>query len=50
LRQAYAGTGTSASITGRVIGRTYYYRVRAQKAGYTMSTYATAGNGCLIGP
>jgi alpha-tubulin suppressor-like RCC1 family protein len=48
LRQAYAGTGTSASITGRLSGKTYYYRVRAQKAGYTTSAYRTAGNDCAV--
>jgi alpha-tubulin suppressor-like RCC1 family protein len=50
LRQAYAGTGGSASITGRASGRTYYYRVRATRPGYTPSAWTTAGTGCQIGP
>jgi hypothetical protein len=50
LRQAYSGTGTSASITGRSAGVTYYYHVRAVRPGYTPSAWVAAGNGCLTGP
>jgi hypothetical protein len=50
LRQAYAGTATSASISGRTTGVTYHYRVRATRPGYTPSDWISAGNGCLIGP
>jgi hypothetical protein len=39
LRQAYKGTATSASITGRTSGTTYYYRVKATKSGYTDSAW-----------
>jgi hypothetical protein len=48
LRQVYSGTGTSAIITGRSSGVTYYYRVRAQRSGYSASNYRTAGNGCTV--
>jgi alpha-tubulin suppressor-like RCC1 family protein len=48
LRQAYLGTGTSASITGRSSGTTYYYRVRAQRSGYSASNYRIAGNSCTV--
>jgi hypothetical protein len=50
LRQAYAGTATSANISGRTTGVTYHYRVRATRPGYTPSDWISAGNGCLIGP
>ncbi len=48
LRTAYSGTGTSASITGRASGNTYYYRVKATKAGYTDSGWRTGSNGCTV--
>ena len=48
LRTAYTGTRLSASITGRSNGRTYYYRVKATKAGYSASAPRTGNNGCLV--
>jgi hypothetical protein len=48
LRRAYSGTGTRASITGRSSGKTYYYRVKAIRSGYTDSAWRTAGNGCKV--
>jgi uncharacterized protein (TIGR02145 family) len=47
-RTAYSGMGTSASITGRNIGTTYYYRVKATKSDSTESNWRTGNNGCLI--
>lgn len=40
LRTAYTGPATSAAITGRSTGVTYYYRVQATHGTYTPSTYA----------
>ncbi len=40
LRTAYTGTATSAPITGRSSGVTYYYRVQATHGTYTPSAYA----------
>jgi len=48
LRTAYSGAATSASITGRSSGTTYYYRVKATKAGYTDSAWRTGSNGCAV--
>jgi len=48
LRTAYSGAATSASITGRSCGTTYYYRVKATKAGYTDSAWRTGSNGCAV--
>jgi hypothetical protein len=48
LRQVYAGTATSASITGRNSGVTYYYRVRATRLDYYSSVWSTAGNGSIV--
>jgi hypothetical protein len=48
LRQAYSGAGTSASITGRTSGNTYYYRVKATRSGYTDSAWRTGSNGCVV--
>lgn len=41
-------TGLSANISGRATGTTYYYRVKAIKAGYADSGWRGAGNGCLV--
>jgi hypothetical protein len=48
LRTAYTGASTSRTITGRSIGTTYYYRVKATKTGYTDSTWRTGSNGCAV--
>jgi hypothetical protein len=48
LRVAYSGTGLNCNITGRVSGTTYWYRVRATKAGMKDSGYRTGGNGCVV--
>ena len=48
LRQAYKGTVTNASITGRSSGTTYYYRVKATKSGYTDSAWKKGNSGCLV--
>lgn len=48
LRTAYSGAATSASITGRSVGTTYYYRVKATKTGYTDSAWRTGSNGCAV--
>jgi hypothetical protein len=50
LRLAYRGTALTTNITGRTVGATYYYRVRAAKGGLKDSGYRTTGNGCRIGP
>lgn len=39
----------SANVTGRTVGQTYYYRVRAEKTGYRNSSWKTTATGCLIG-
>jgi hypothetical protein len=49
LRTAYSGTAVSASITSRVKGLSYYYRVQARKTGYESSSWTTAGNSCNVG-
>lgn len=49
LRFAYRGTALTASITGRTVGTTYYYRVRAVKSGLKDSGYRTASGGCRVG-
>ena len=48
VRIAYSGTGTSASISGRITGKTYYYAVSATKSGWTDSAWTTGGNGCVV--
>jgi hypothetical protein len=48
LRQAYSGTGTTASIIGRSSGKTYYYRVKAIKNGYIDSGWSTGSTGCRV--
>jgi cytochrome c-type biogenesis protein CcmE len=50
LRQAYRGTAVTTNIPGRIAGTTYYYRVRAVKAGLKDSGYRTGANGCAVGP
>jgi N-acetylneuraminic acid mutarotase len=48
LRSAYRGTATTFSITGRSQNVTYYYRVRAVKAGLKDSGYRGAANSCAV--
>jgi len=48
LRTAYTGTALSKTITARVKGNTYYYRVKATKTGATASLYRTGANGCWV--
>ena len=48
LRQAYSGSSTSTTITGRSNGSTYYYRVKATRSGYTDSSWRTDSNGCMV--
>jgi hypothetical protein len=48
LREAYRGSGSSLSITGRSSGVTYYYRIKATKSGKTDSAWVTGSNGCNI--
>jgi hypothetical protein len=50
LRTAYRGTATTANMTGRPLNQTYYYRVRAVKAGLKDSGYRPGANGCVVGP
>ncbi len=48
VRTAYSGTALSAKITGRSQGKTYYYRVKAVKAGEVASDYRTGSRGCAV--
>lgn len=48
LRTAYFGTATSKTISGRIPGKTYYYRVQAVKAGMMDSGKRVAANGCRV--
>jgi hypothetical protein len=51
LKQVYSDTGRTVSITGNVGGgTTYYYRVKAQKAGFPDSNWKSGANkGCKVG-
>lgn len=49
-RTAYTGTASTVGITGRIPGKTYYYRIRAIKSGLAPSTWLAAETGCRIGP
>jgi hypothetical protein len=48
LRTINAGTEVTATISGRTLNKTYYYRVRTIKTGFTATTWVTAGNGCAV--
>ena len=48
VRTAYSGSETSASISGRTSGVTYYYRVKATKSGYVDSDWRAGSNGCIV--
>ena len=44
-----ANTGTlSQDISGRTLGQTYYYRVKAFKTGTTASPWVTGNRGCAV--
>lgn len=47
-RITYSGSETSSSITGRTIGVTYYYRIKATKSGYIDSVWLVGSNGCIV--
>lgn len=48
LRTVYSGPALSAAIAGRQQNTTYFYRVKAVKAGLTDSYWRIAGNGCAV--
>ena len=48
IRDAYKGNKLVAPITGRIMGKTYYYRVKAIKSGSTDSEWTPAANGCNL--
>ena len=48
VRTENLGSSTSANITGRSNGVTYYYRVKATKSGYNDSAWRTGSNGCTV--
>ena len=48
VRTAYQGKALSASISGRALNKTYYYRVMAKQSGYASSGWRTANNGCAV--
>ncbi|NJC87677.1 MAG: carboxypeptidase regulatory-like domain-containing protein [Desulfuromonas sp.] len=48
LRVAYSGGALSTNITGRTQNNTYYYRVKAIKAGNKDSAWRVMENGCAI--
>ena len=41
-------TVLSANITGRTMGMTYYYRVRAKKSGWATSSWQSGDTGCAV--
>ncbi len=47
-RIAYYGTALKITLTGRTLGTTYYYRVRAVLPGWLDSDHRTAANGCSL--
>jgi hypothetical protein len=48
VRIAYRGVALSKAITGRLQNRTYYYRVKAIKAGDKDSAWGLAPQGCAV--
>ncbi len=48
LRTAYAGPALETTITGREDATTYYYRVRATRAGSNPSSWLEGAAGCLV--
>jgi len=47
-REAYRGTALTFNIPKRVTAKTYYYRAKAIKTGYTDSAYRAGNNGCAV--
>ena len=50
LRTVYSGSLRTTSIPGNPKGKTYYYRVKAQRTGFPDSSCKTGANGCKVGP
>ena len=50
IRAMDTGTAKSAAISGRAKDKTYYYRVKAIKAGLKGSTWRSGANGCEVSP
>ena len=50
LMAVYTGTGLFADLTGRIAGKTCYYRVRAIKGGLCDSVFTASATGCVVGP
>lgn len=48
VRTAYTGTAITFNITGRSQNVTYYYRVKATKAGYVDSAWKAGAAGCAV--
>jgi YD repeat-containing protein len=48
LRRVYSGTASSAAIVGRASPKTYYYRVKAIKGGFTASPWRVDATGCAV--
>jgi hypothetical protein len=44
----YVGPALQAAIKGRALNKTYYYRVKAIKAGYTDSLFQAGSRGCAV--
>lgn len=47
-RTLYTGTAVIFGITSRLAGKTYYYRVKATKAGVNPSAWQNGSNGCVV--
>ena len=48
-RTVYTGAALKAPITARATAKTYYYRVKAKKAGaYAESDWLKGANGCAV--
>ncbi|GFO64439.1 hypothetical protein [Geomonas paludis] len=50
LREAYQGTATGTTITGALVGTTFYYRIKAFAPAYQDSSWQTSETGCKVGP
>ena len=48
LAQVYSGTSRNVTLTGKTNGTTYYYQVKAIKAGSNDSAWIAGPNGCLV--
>jgi hypothetical protein len=48
LREAYRGVDLTTAISGRSVGVTYFYRVKAVKPGYKDSAWKIGANGCKV--